>query len=135
LNRILGVDFGGKRIGLAVGEAEFGIFSPRPALAASGTLRVDAAAILAKAKEEEASMIVVGIPEFEADSRMSRVIGKLVDELRGLGASVETVDEAFTSVAAHQTMLEAGMKGSARRKAVDGNAACLILERWVAARG
>jgi putative Holliday junction resolvase len=126
--RVLGVDFGSKRIGLAVGESEFAIVSPRPHILASGTLARDAEQIRIVASKESAERVVVGIPYNEEDRRMERVCGKLAEELRKLGLAVDTVDESMTSVGAEQVMGE--LRGSQVRRRKDGEAACRIVERY-----
>lgn len=126
--RVLGVDFGTKRIGIAVGESEFKIVSPRPALTASGTLARDAETISSLVKAESAERVVVGIPYNEEDRKMERICGLLAEELRKRGLTVDTVDEAMTSVGAEQVMTD--LRGSQVRRRKDGEAACRIVERY-----
>ena len=81
--RALGVDFGGKRIGIAVAEVEARVASPRAAISASGALRRDAALISEICKKEQAEIIVVGEPlgaEGEP-TKMSKICRKLGDEI------------------------------------------------------
>ena len=131
--RALGVDFGSKRIGIAVGESVHGLASPRPNLAASGTLAKDAIAIKALADREEADFVVIGLPtDAEGETRMSRICRKLGEALVALGTEVAYVDEAHTSAETERDMVEAGLKGSDRRAKSDGEAACRILERYFA---
>lgn len=130
--RMLGVDLGRKRIGLAVMPLELGIASPRSNLDASGTLRKDAESIFARARQEEADAIVIGLPLNDDGSegsgaRISRMLGQ---HLTDLGATVIFQDERMTSQEAENVMRQAGLKVAAQRKAVDGEAACLILERY-----
>ncbi len=128
--RVLGVDLGRVRIGIAVGETEFAIATPRPALAATGTLAKDAAAIHQIAKSEEVERIVVGQPLNEEDDRMARVCGMLADELQALGWDVALVDESFSSVQAEVSLRESDLKGSQRKRHRDGAAAAIILDRF-----
>jgi putative Holliday junction resolvase len=134
--RLLGVDFGGARIGRAVAESEFRVASPRKPLAASGKLSTDAAALAELARNEEAELVVVGVPLVdEAETKMSRVCRKLGEEIRSRGLRVEFCDESWTSQEAEAVMRDAGLKGSQVRKSSDGEAACRILERYLAAHG
>lgn len=129
--RVLGVDFGGARIGLAVMEKELGFARSLPTLATRGSLAKDARQIAETVKKEEAHLVVVGVPLSEGEeTRMSRVCRKLGEEISGLGLKVVHVDEALTSHESEEVMREAGLKGSERRKRVDGEAAARILERW-----
>jgi putative Holliday junction resolvase len=132
--RVLGVDLGKARIGLAVGESEAGIASPRAALSAIGTLEKDAQAVAAFARRERAEAIVVGVPESE-DGRMAAVCRRFGTLLRSMGFVVYEVDESLTSVEAESAMAEAGLKASERRKKRDGEAACRILLRWMEGDG
>lgn len=134
--RLLAVDFGGTRIGLAVGSQEGGFPRALPPLTATGTLAKDAAAIAAIAKKEDASLIILGLPlNEEGETKMSRICRMLGEKLEALGLKVETVDETLTSYESETLMKEAGLKGSQIRKKVDGEAAIRILERWRAERG
>ena len=128
--RVLGVDFGSKRIGLATGLPEHGLATPRTPIEASGTLRVDAAAIARIARNEEAEAVILGIPENEEDDRMARVCRKLGEEIRSLGLPVIEVDESLTSVEATELMTAMGLKGAEQRKKRDSEAAARILERY-----
>lgn len=131
--RLLGIDFGFKRIGVAIAETEAGIVTPRPSFPASGTLKVDAAAIAAYARKEEVSAVVVGLPVEESgdEGRMARICRTLAEHVQGNGLTVHLVDESMTSVEADYALREEGLKASQRRKLRDGEAAALILERYI----
>ena len=132
--RLLGVDLGTKRIGIALGESMPQVVSPRPALEASGKLATDALAVSALGKREAAEAIVIGLPvELDGtEGRMARVMRQFGALIAAEGWRVEFVDESFTSVEAETTLLAADLKGSERRKRRDGEAACRILERYLA---
>jgi putative transcription antitermination factor YqgF len=130
--RALGVDFGGKRIGIAVAEVEARVASPRAAIAASGALRRDAAAISEIFNKEQATIIVVGEPlgaEGEP-TKMSKICRKLGEEIALLGHEVRFVDESMTSVAATADMRAMDWTAAQRRRHIDSEAACRILERF-----
>ncbi|MGE0001924.1 MAG: Holliday junction resolvase RuvX [Fimbriimonadaceae bacterium] len=130
--RLLGVDFGGKRIGIAVAEFPAGLPSSRPALSATGTLAKDAAALCDFARREEATRVVLGLPlDSEGETRMSAVCRKLGSALEALGMEVAYQDESLTSREAERAMLAAGLKGAQVKRRVDGEAACRILERYL----
>lgn len=129
--RVMAVDFGGRRIGIAIGEIAFGVITPRPTLAATGTLKGDAALISKSAREEEVERIVIGVPVNEEDGRMERVCRKLGELIAAEGMVVDYVNEAFTSEEADAELRTYGLKASERRKQRDGEAARLILERWI----
>lgn len=127
------MDFGGTRIGIAVAETEPGVASPRPAIKASGTLRVDAQLILEIKKKELAETVILGLPldENGQDTKMSKICRKLGEELTKLDISVEHIDESFTSIAANQALYNQDWTAATRRKHIDSEAACQILERYM----
>ena len=130
--RALGVDFGGKRIGIAVAEVEARVASPRAAISASGALRRDAALISEICKKEQAEIIVVGEPlgtEGEP-TKMSKICRKLGDEIAQLGHEVRFVDESMTSVGATADLRLQDWTAAQRRRHIDSEAACRILERF-----
>lgn len=133
--RVVAVDFGSKRIGLAVGDSDLRLASPLETLAASGSLQRDARAIDEVARREEAGALVVGLPldERGESTAMSRVCAQLAERLEELKWTVHTQDESMSSIQA-----EAGLvydKASQRRRRRDAAAACVILERFFDAQG
>ena len=130
--RALAVDLGTKRIGVALGESDAAVVSPRPALAASGRLADDARALAGLARREEVEAVVVGLPvELDGtEGRMARVCRKLGGMIEAEGFRTFFQDESFSSVEADGRMADFEMTGAERRKKRDSEAACLILERW-----
>src|SRR5690606_10893692 len=118
--RVLGIDLGKVRIGLAIMDWESGIATPRPALKAIGTLTKDADQIHLIFKKEEAEQIVLGLPlEDGQEGKMANVMRRFGEILKSKGMKVAYVDESLTSHEADSTMLEAGVKSSQRKKALD----------------
>lgn len=128
--RALGVDFGLRRIGLAVGVASPRACRALPVLPASGALGKDAAAIAGIARTEEADLVVVGVPENAEDTRQADLCRRLAEAIGGLGLDVRLVDESLTSREAQAAMARAGLRAARRRRAVDGESACRILDRF-----
>ncbi len=129
--RLLGIDFGRSRIGVAVVESEFGVSTARPFLPASGTLAKDAEEITKIATKEEASKVVFGLPSEDPNDKAAKIIRRLASIVEGNGLDVEFVNESMTSFESEAAMLESGLKGSERRARVDGESACRILERYL----
>ena len=80
--------------------------------------------------KEMATAVVVGLPlgsEGE-DTKMSKVCRKLGEEIAKLGCPVHYVDEAFTSVNATAHLRDHDWTAATRRKHIDSEAACQILE-------
>jgi putative Holliday junction resolvase len=118
---VLAFDFGLKRIGVAVGEAELGTAHPLAVIPAPGF-----AAIGKLVQEWRPSTLVVGLPVAErGEHALERRVRRFARQLQGrFGLPVATVDERYTSVEAEQRLR--GVK----RKAVDSVAAQLILEQF-----
>jgi putative Holliday junction resolvase len=129
--RVLGIDFGGKRIGVAVGETEHKVATPRPQIEATGTLRLDAINITAIAKKEEAETVIIGTPVVGTEeTKMSRICRMLGAEIEKLSTKVEYVDESLTSVRAEEALRTQQWTAATVKKHLDSEAACQILERY-----
>ncbi len=134
--RLLGVDFGGTRIGIAVVDSATKLPRALAPLASSGTLAKDAAAIRAVAAEQGADQIIVGLPLSQGEeTRMSKVCRQLAVRIAELGSLVDLEDESLTSHEAETSLREAGLKGSVVKRKLDGEAACRILERYLETHG
>lgn len=129
---VLGVDFGSKRIGLALASVEGRLPKSLGIIAPSGTLKKDAAVLFAKAKDVGAEVIALGLPINDGyeDQKMSRVCQLIAGHLKDLGARVELIDESGSSLEAEELLRERNSKGS-----VDAEAACIILDRFLANYG
>jgi putative Holliday junction resolvase len=134
--RVLGIDLGSRRIGVAVSDGLGLTAQPRTTIARKGGVR-DLDAIAAAAKEADADRIVLGLPldpegqEGPAAQR-ARVFA---DKLRAaLGLPVELIDESFSTVEAEEVLLAADMSRAKRKQVVDKLAAAVILQRWLDAR-
>ena len=136
MGRILAIDFGQKRCGIAATDTL--------QLVANGVATVDTSALVdwvrAYVAREPVDAIVVGLPTTmnggESDSmRYIRPgIGRLRHALPDM--PVEFFDERFTSVLAHRAMIDGGMKKMARRNKaiVDEISATIILNDYLASR-
>jgi putative Holliday junction resolvase len=130
MKRVLGVDLGKVRIGVAVLDWETGITTPRPPLMAKGALVKDSEQVLELAGKEEVSHIALGLPLLEGEEgKMAGVVRRFGEILIQSGIDVVFVDEALSSAEADTVMFEAGMKASQRKKRIDSESACIILDR------
>lgn len=134
--RVLGVDLGSRRIGLALSDPGRTIASPSAVLQRARQRVDDHRAIVAAAREGEAVAIVVGLPlSLSGDlGPAARATLEEVEELRataGGGLPVETYDERLTTVTAERSLQEARMTREARRRIVDKVAAAVMLQSWL----
>ena len=136
--RALGVDLGSKRIGIAVSDRSGTIASPLTVVQRSGNKGADHRRIAALVAEEEAEIVVVGLP-LNMNGTLGPAAQAAVAEAKALatvvGVPVETFDERRTTVTADQAMMEFKMNAQARRRVVDKVAAAVMLQNWLDARG
>lgn len=133
--RALGLDLGSKRIGVAFSSGA--LATPYEVIQRGRDHVADHARVAALVEECGAEIVVVGMP-FSLDGSKgpaARLVEAEVDELReALTVPVETYDERFTTVTAHQSLMERKMKADARRRVVDKVAAAVMLQSWVDAQ-
>jgi putative Holliday junction resolvase len=134
VGRVVGVDLGSKRIGVAVSDAGGVIASPHTVIQRSGDRTRDHRAIRAVVEEYEAERVVVGLP-LSLDGTMGPAARAAVAEAEELGAvvgvPVEVHDERLTTVSADRSLMEMKMKADARRRVVDKVAAAVMLQAWL----
>src|SRR3954470_1722558 len=133
--RVLGVDLGARRIGLALSDPTGLIASPLVVVERSGDPAADRQAIVAAARAEEATTGVVGMPT-EMSGRAgpaATAAAAEVDALRALAPdlSFEVVDERLTTVIAQRSLIAAGVKRRKRKGTVDKVAAAVILQSYL----
>jgi putative Holliday junction resolvase len=132
--RVLGLDLGSRRIGIAVSDRSGTIASPLVVLGRSGDVARDHQAIKALVEEEEAEAVVVGLP-LSLDGSIGPAARAALAETEVLasvvGVPVVSYDERFTTVSAERPMREMRMRAEARRRVVDKVAAAVMLQAWL----
>lgn len=136
MSRLLGIDYGRKRCGLAVTDTMRIVASP---LATVPTHELTSY-VAAYASREPLAAIVVGLPRtvMNQDSDSMAGVRQMTASLRKRlpDIPIEMWDERFTSVLAHRSMIDGGLGRNARRdKAlVDRTAATIILNDFLSSR-
>ena len=135
MGRILGVDLGTRRIGLAVSDPTGTIASPHAVLERGGSADADRRAIIAAALDAEAATVVVGLPK-ELSGRhgpAAKAARVEVEALRRLAPELIFVlhDERLTTVIAQRSLVGAGVKRKQRKGKVDKVAAAVILQSYL----
>lgn len=133
MGRILAIDYGKRRTGLAVTDPL--------RIAANPLLTVETKDLVKWLTEyfakEKVDIVVIGHPTQMdgSDSESMNYIRPFMGQFRKLFPAVELVmfDERFTSVLAHRAMIDGGMKKKQRqdKAVVDKIAACIILEDFL----
>ncbi|MBV9410068.1 MAG: Holliday junction resolvase RuvX [Acidimicrobiia bacterium] len=132
MRRVLGLDLGSRRIGVAVSAGT--LATPHSVLVRGKNHAADHAAIAALVDELEVERVVVGLP-LSLDGTMGPAATAAVAEADALGdvlaVPVETYDERLTTVTADRSLSSLGLSGQARRRVVDKVAAAVILQAWL----
>jgi putative Holliday junction resolvase len=131
--RILAVDWGERRIGLAVSDPGGIIATGLPTLEVRG--HDDAVErVLAVARVEEAGRIVVGLPLLLSGGRGEAAVaaGRFAAALAARGVlPVDTYDERLTSALSARRLREAGVRTGRHKARVDQGAAVALLESFL----
>lgn len=134
MGRLVGIDYGLRRIGLAVCDPSRRFSSPFCTLNASGGATTCAAKVVEACRELSPAGFVVGLP-LHADGResgQSRLTRVFADALRDASAlPVELFDERLSSFEADQQMDDAGVPHTRRRELQDALAAACILRGYL----
>lgn len=133
MSRYLGVDYGTKRVGLAISDGLGITARPLEVVTRKGL----AEALRRITGDYPVDGVVVGLPTALAghegeSAKGARDLGSEIADL--LDVKVEYVDERFTSRMAESALLESGMKRRDRKGTVDKVAAAIILQTYLDSR-
>ena len=131
--RLLGVDFGTVRVGLAVCDSERLIASPLAIYQRRDTA-ADAAYFRELVKAEEITGLAVGLPvhmsgDEGGKAKEARAFGDWLAQ--GTGLPVAYWDERYTTADAESHLLEAGLTKKKRKERLDKVAAQIILQSYL----
>lgn len=134
--RVMGVDFGEKRIGLALSDPTATLASPLPTLKRRASKKPPLRAMEELAREHDVGALVFGLPLSpggnETDwTREVRFVGNALAER--LDVPVHFIDERFTSALAERAVRSIGLPQSKVREKgrIDAAAAIVILQAWL----
>lgn len=131
--RVVGLDIGDRRVGIAVSDETGTIAVPRGVYSRRSEDE-DIAHLAQLARDVEATAIVAGLPlnldGTEGDqARRTRTLAEAVAERSGI--PLHYVDERLTSVEAERAMIEGGLSRRSRKGRTDALSAVLILQAWL----
>ena len=131
--KILGVDYGDARTGLAVTDA-LGFMASGAGVIYEKSFKGALDAVAKAAKERRVSLIIVGDPinmdgSAGARSEKCRAFAAELEKLTGI--PVKTADERLTTVSALNLLKDQGAHGARRKRAVDELSATLILQSYL----
>ncbi|MDO4522593.1 MAG: Holliday junction resolvase RuvX [Eubacteriales bacterium] len=136
MNRIMGLDFGSKTVGVAISDG-LGLTAQGKEIirrTSENKLRQTCARIEALIEEYEVGKLVLGFPK-----HMNNTIGDRAEKSlafkemleRRTGLEVVMWDERLTTVEANRTLMEAGVRREHRKEYVDELAAVFILQGYL----
>jgi putative Holliday junction resolvase len=130
--RLLAIDYGERRIGLAISDPTGTIASPAGAIVRRAGKRPPIAEIIRRSEALEARGFVIGLP-LDGDGNDTprsievRAIAREIERRTGLG--VELVDERYTTAAALRSIRDMGGSTRGRKADVDALAASVLLQQ------
>jgi len=131
--RILGIDYGSKRVGLALGDTASRLASPCGVITWDDRLTL-ISKIHDVCARDLVEAVVVGVPQplhdQSADSEQTKEVRSFIVELKALGLPIYEESEVLTSQLAARQVRDAGEKGKR-----DDLAAAAILQTWLDRRG
>jgi len=133
--RVLGIDVGSVRIGLAVSDETHTLASPLATL--PNDPRILWPRLAREVQERQVARVVIGLPR-----RLDGSEGEAAELARRFAAEVERRtavvvefwDERFTTAAAERSLIESGVRRRRRREVIDAVAASVLLQSWLDAR-
>ncbi len=133
MSRVLGLDYGELRIGVAISDPDRTMALPLAVLPAHPRERL-AAELTRICRERNVAVVVVGLPVHldgreGASAAAARELGEWVRQWTG--CPVELWDERMTSAEAERVMKEGGVRAERRRRVVDQLAAQLLLQSYL----
>lgn len=130
--RLVGLDVGDRRIGVAVSDPTGALATPVEVYYRRDRA-TDVGHMVRLVRELEASGIVVGLPRNMNGSEgpQAEKTRDFASSLAGAGLAVSLWDERLSTVEATRRLVEAGRRGKSIRQRIDSEAAALILESYL----
>jgi putative Holliday junction resolvase len=131
--RILALDYGSSRIGLALGDPTGTLARPLPFLPAKGDAKL-AREIADLAQKHEVHLILLGLPR-----NMDGTSGEAAEKVQAFAAilkqattiEIKLIDERLSTVQAGRQLQEAGKNTRKQRGQIDSEAACVLLQGYL----
>ena len=132
--RVLGIDIGSKKIGIAISNQEMTLATPLTVVHRSSQTSEDHETIKGIAHEWEVELLVVGMP-LSLDGSLGAAAENVLQEIKHLerntGIPVDTFDERFTTTTAKQILHDQGVSEKEQKNVIDQVAASIILQTWL----
>jgi putative Holliday junction resolvase len=132
VSRVIGLDPGTRRIGVAVSNSARTMAFPRSAVIVGDTALDDIRTII---NDEHAELVVVGYPrslsgdESASSRRVDDFVTALTDSV--VGVQFVTFDERLTTASARRNLHDAGRSDKEQRSVIDSEAAAILLQSFL----
>ena len=127
--KLLALDFGGRRIGVAAGDSEIGVANARNFLVNDGEIFENLRELV---EREGAGKVLVGLPlGFSGETEQTKLAREFAAELDSkIAATVELADERFTTRLAERNLRSANFDSREQKNLVDSESARIILQEY-----
>ena len=132
MGRLLAIDYGARRVGLALSDPLKMIASPyRTIINNNITILIEEIETIIAAEDIE--LTIVGLPLGMAGQKteQTRKVEEFVDKLTDRGIIIKYEDERWSSVAAKRSMKEQNIKSGHNKDLVDQTAAAIFLQQYL----
>jgi len=134
MGRIMAIDWGERRIGVALSDESRIIASPHTVIKRVGSLDKDLTEIARIATENEITLIIFGLP-MRLDGTMGPAAEGVLEVVEKLcpkvSVPVDTWDERLSTVAAERALIEGDVSRKKRKQKIDQVAAALFLQAFL----
>lgn len=134
MGRIMALDVGDVRIGIAVSDPMGIIANPLETYTRRGDVKHDAQYIVDLAKSKEVSLFISGLPLGlnGNENDQTRKTREFIDVLTDItDIPVKYLDERFTTLSAERTLIQGNVRREDRKKVIDKVAATIILQNYL----
>lgn len=131
--RILAIDYGSTRIGLALSDPTGTLARPLPFVPAKADAKL-ARELAELAKKEEARLILLGLPRnMDGSSGEAAALVQAFAAILGAATpiSIKLIDERLSTVQASRQLQESGRNARQQRGKIDSEAACVLLQGYL----
>jgi len=132
MGRLLAIDYGARRVGLALSDPLKMIASPyRTIINKNNTILIEEIERIIAAEDVE--LTIIGLPLGMAGQKteQTKKVEKFVDKLTDRGIIIKYEDERWSSVAAKRSMKEQNIKSGYNKDLVDQTAAAIFLQQYL----
>ena len=132
MGRLLAIDYGARRVGLALSDPLKMIASPyRTIINKNNTILIEEIETIIAAEDVE--LTIIGLPLGMAGQKteQTKKVEEFVDKLTDRGIIIKYEDERWSSVAAKRSMKEQNIKSGYNKDLVDQTAAAIFLQQYL----